>query len=398
MNLSVYCRTTIFVLLLTLMTGLLCGCQKPTDIGPSLEAPSTGMTNREPLIPDADEIFSESDRKPQTPSDDFVSVEAVSSSQYVISSAGTYVLSGEAENFSLIVDADRKDQVTVLLQNAHISNTDFPIFYVRSAGKCFLTLSGDNDLSVSDSFTSDNDVKTDAVIFSKDDLTINGSGSLTILSMYGGGICCKDDLKITGGSFTITSGKDAIKANDSIAVASGSFFLTAGKDGLHCENKDDLGSIYIQDGTFIIQAGDDGMQATSTLVIDGGSMTITAQEGLEATFVQINGGTIHITAGDDGINASEKSTECEVVIEINGGNVTIVMGPGDTDALDANGTIIVNGGTIDITGSSTFDADRGSIYNGGTIIINGVQTDSIPSEMSGPGAPGGANPMDPKGR
>lgn len=59
------------------------------------------------------------------------------------------------------------------------------------------------------------------------------------------------------------------------------------------------------------------------------------------------------------------------------------MGPGDTDGLDANGRIIINGGTIDVTGNSAFDADRGSTYNGGTIIINGATVDSIPASMMG---------------
>ena len=73
--------------------------------------------------------------------------------------------------------------------------------------------------------------------------------------------------------------------------------------------------------------------------------------------------------------------------------LTIIMGQGDTDAIDANGNIIVNGGTIDITAQmSSFDYDGTAQYNGGTIIINGTQVDSIPQlAMGGRGGMGGVN-------
>lgn len=55
----------------------------------------------------------------------------------------------------------------------------------------------------------------------------------------------------------------------------------------------------------------------------------------------------------------------------------------DTDGIDANGSIIVNGGTIDVTGNSTFDYDVSAQYNGGTIIVNGTQVNEIPQSMMG---------------
>ena len=44
-------------------------------------------------------------------------------------------------------------------------------------------------------------------------------------------------------------------------------------------------------------------------------------------------------------------------MEINGGEITITMGSGDSDAIDSNGDIIINGGKISITGQSGFDYD-----------------------------------------
>lgn len=336
-----------------------------------------------PLVIETEDLFSDRDLNSSPDLSEAVSIAAKTGSEYTISDEGIYVLSGQAENFTVRVEADKKDKVQIVLSSAVISNDDFPVIYVKSADKCFVTVQGSNSLSVSQQFVSDADTNTDAVIFSKDDLTLNGTGFLKILSAAGNGITSKDDLKITGGTYDITSAKDAIEANDSISVYDGEFIINTNKDGFHCENDKQQGAVYIKSGSYTITAADDGIQATTSLVINGGMFDITAVEGMEATYVQINDGTIHINASDDGINAAQKSTELDVIIEINGGEITVVMGPGDTDGLDANGAIIVNGGTIDITGNSTFDADRGSVYNGGTIIINGTQTDSIPSSMMG---------------
>ncbi len=70
------------------------------------------------------------------------------------------------------------------------------------------------------------------------------------------------------------------------------------------------------------------------------------------------------------------------------------MGQGDTDAIDCNGNITVNGGTIDITAQmSSFDYDGTATYNGGTIIINGQEVNSIPQSMMGGGGMGGRGGM-----
>lgn len=310
-------------------------------------------------------------------------IPAQNGGSYVIETAGSYLLTGQAENFTVKVDAGSEDEVQIELDSTEITNEDFPVLYVKSAGQCLVTVSGDNKLSVSGEFTADGDINTDAAIFSKDDLVLDGTGTLTIISAAGNGITSKDTLTVHSGTYTISSAKDGIEANDAIIIEDGSFTIETEKDGFHCENDKAEGSIDIRNGSFVIQAEDDGIQATTTLTIDGGTFEITAAEGLEATYVTINDGVYTINASDDGINAAEKSSSCEVVIEINGGEITIVMGPGDTDGLDANGTIIVNGGTIDVTCNSPFDADNGSVYNGGTIIINGEQVDSIPESMMG---------------
>ncbi|HBB19994.1 MAG TPA: hypothetical protein DCZ62_06100, partial [Ruminococcus sp.] len=306
-----------------------------------------------------------------------------------ITEAGIYVISGSAEDCTIRVEAADDAKVQLVLDGVSITNADFPAIYVISADKCFVTTTdSENSLTVTGSFTSDGDTNTDAVIFSKDDLVLSGTGSLEITSNYGNGISCKDDLKITGGAYTITSAEDAVEANDSIAVCGGDFTIAADKDGLHCENDEDnsIGWIWIAGGSFTITAGSDGIQATTGLQIDDGQITVSASEGLEATYVQVNGGTVDISASDDGINATSKSSYMDVVAEFNGGEITIVMGQGDTDAVDSNGSVYVNGGTLDITAyTSSFDYDYTAQLNGGTVIINGSQVSEIPAGMMGGG-------------
>ena len=232
------------------------------------------------------------------------------------------------------------------------------------------------------------------VIYSKDDLVLNGKGTLSITSSDNG-ISGKDDIKITGGTINITSASDAIEANDSIVMSDGNITINSEKDGLHAENDEDdsVGYIYIGGGSITINASSDAIQATTILQIDNGTVTTNSSEGLEATYVQINGGTINVTASDDGINASNKSNAYTVTAEFNGGEINIDMGQGDTDAIDSNGNLYVNGGTFNITGQSAFDFDGQCEYNGGTIYVNGELTTEITNQMmgGGMGGPGGGD-------
>ena len=339
----------------------------------------------------SDDLFSNRDLKQSADLTDAQYITVESGKDITISSAGVYVISGSAKETTVIVDAADEDKVQLVLDGLTITNTDFPCIYVRSADKVFITTTDStNTLKVTGSFISDGDTNTDAVIFSKDDLVLNGVGSL-IISSTDNGISSKDDLKITGGTVSINCTSDALEANDSIRIADGIITIVTKKDGLHAEYDEDnsVGYIYIGGGSLNITASDDAIHATTVVQIDGGEIKLTAREGIEGTYVQINDGTINISATDDGINAGRKSTAYAVTIEINGGYTTIRMGSGDTDAVDSNGNIYVNGGTIDITAQSSFDYDGTAKYSGGTIIVNGVTTNTITNQMMGGHGGGG---------
>ena len=311
----------------------------------------------------------------------------VSGGTVTVNGPGTYLVSGTLANGGIVVNADKQDKVQLVLNDVSISSDTGAAIYVTQADKVFVTLAEGTSSTLTNGgrFAQDADSEIDAVIYAKDDLTLNGSGSLTISSPAGHGIVGKDDVTVTGGSYAITSADSAMTANDTLAVAGGSFQITTNKDGLHSENSDDdtLGAIYIMGGSFAIRAADDAVHAESLLQIDGGSLDLTAAEGLEATYIHINDGQINISATDDGVNAARKSSAYTPTVEISGGTLTVTMGPGDTDGIDSNGNLIITGGTVNVTAASAFDYDGTASFTGGTVIINGQQVDTLPNQMMG---------------
>ena len=341
---------------------------------------------------DTTDLFTERDLEQTADLTDAVYYTVSDGQTISITAAGVYVISGTASNAQITVEAGDEDKIQLVLDGVSITNDSTPAVYVKNADKVFVTTTegSSNTLSVSAEFTADGETNTDGVIFSKDDLVLNGLGTLNI-SSSDNAVVSKDDLKVTGGTYEISCSGTAFEANDSIAVADGTFNITNCNDGLHAENDEDdsVGYVYICGGSFDITAADDGMHATTIFQMDDGDVTISAAEAIEATWVQINDGTINIEASDDGINASSKSSAYSICAEFNGGDITINMGAGDTDAIDSNGDLIINGGTFTINAQSPFDYDGTAQKNGGTLIINGTETDSITNQMMGGGPMGG---------
>lgn len=356
-----------------------------TEEAEEISGPATELNCAENGVLNGSELFTDRDLEQTADLSDAIHYALSDGEDIEITAEGVYVLSGAASGVTVYVDADDQAKVQIVLDGASIENEDFPCIYVKEADKVFVTTTDtDNTLSVTGTFTADGDTNTDGVIFSRSDLVMNGTGTLNI-SSTDNGIVCKDDLKITGGTYNITASSKTLEANDSIRIAGGVFSLTAGTDTLHAENDDDdsLGYIYICGGDFTLDAGDDAIHAVSVTEIDGGTFAITAGEGIEGTYIQINGGIIDIQASDDGMNAAQKSSAYWPTLEINDGEITVVMGSGDTDGIDSNGDLYINGGHIDVTGGSTFDYDGTGEFNGGTLIVNGQELDSLPNQMMG---------------
>ena len=210
---------------------------------------------------------------------------AISGSTVTITDEGTYILSGTLDDGMVIVDAEKTDKVHLILDGVTIhSETSAPL-YILQADKVFVTTAADseNTLSNGGTFTAIDENSIDAVIFSKEDLTLNGSGALTITSPTGHGIVSKDSLKVTSGSYDISCASHALSGKDDVCIANAGFTIVSGKDGIHAENTDDaaLGFVYIQSGDFAISAEGDGISAASYLQIEDGSFSVTAGGGSE---------------------------------------------------------------------------------------------------------------------
>lgn len=297
---------------------------------------------------------------------------AVDGSVVTITAAGTYSLSGSLNNGQIVVDTQDEETVNLILNGVNLSCATSAPIYVRNAEKTVLTLADGTDNIVTDgSSYVFPDAETDepnAAVFSNDDLTINGGGSLTVQANYNNGIDSDDDLKITGGTITVSAVNDGIKGRDSIAVLDGQITVNAGGDGLQSNNDEDAekGYVSIEGGVLDITAVADGIQAETQLNISGGTLNIVtgadsdSAKGLKAGVdITISGGTMAVDAADDAVHANGSIT-------INGGD--IVLASGD-DAVHADAQLVINGGSLDITRSYEGLESAIIVINDGTVHI-----------------------------
>ena len=249
----------------------------------------------------------------------------------VITNGGCYVVSGTLTDGYLSVDAYDSSKVWILLDGVGITCSDDACIRVDQADKVFLTLSENSQnilssgSSYSDQALSDG---TDGAIYAHDDLTINGSGSLTINAEYRHGIAANDDLVITGGTITVTAAADAIHANDSIRIKEAAITVEAGDDGIVTSNKVENGYLYIESGTLDITSSDDAIHTTGDVTICGGQITInTGDDGIHSdNSVYISDGALEIGECYEGIEA--------LIIDVSGGDITIYC---KDDGFNANG-------------------------------------------------------------
>ncbi len=313
-----------------------------------------------------------------------------------ITKAGTYRLSGTLSDGMILVNADSSDKIQLVLNGVDITNSTSAAIYVAQADKVFLTtVSGtENSLTNGGSYVQIDDNNIDAVIFSKDDLTLNGEGSLTITATAGHGIVSKDDLVITAGTYVITADEHALSGKDSIRIAGGSYTISCGEDAIHSENddEDEKGYVYIAGGVFEIAAGDDGIHAGYAVMITAGEINITTSyEGIEGLSIDILGGTISLVASDDGLNAAGGNDSSGfggygesifavtdgAYIRISGGTLDVSAGG---DGIDSNGDLSVSGGTITISGPA--NSGNGSLDYNGTAQITGGTVMAVEASTS----------------
>lgn len=420
-------RTLSIILILSLLICLLTGCgenrnhgetgNSGEDItnneiipnGDNSSNTETPSTNADPAVVDfsqADgDMFTDRDVRTEYDESDSVLIQLngtsaaassnsvkISGTTVTITEEATYIISGILDDGMIIVNAPDTAKLQIVLNGVDITSKSSAPLYILEADKVFLTLADgtENTLSNGGTFTAIDENNIDAAIFSKQDLTLNGSGSLTITSPAGHGIVCKDDLVFTSGTYTVNSASHGLDANDSVRITGETnLAIDAGKDGIHCENSDDasLGFIYVSNGTMNIEAEGDGIAAgayvqiengTFDLLVGGGSVngssassgnyggfmgggghggmrpggsqstttttddSSTSMKGMKAAnSLLISGGTFHIDSADDSVHS-------DVSVTINGGTFEIASGD---DAIHAEDTLTITAGTINISKS-----------------------------------------------
>lgn len=309
-----------------------------------------------------------------------------------IKAAGVYVLSGTLTDGTIVVDAGDDDKVQLVLDGVSIMAADYAAIYAKNADKVFVTLAegAGNSLTVSGDYVQTDDNNVDAVIFAKCDLTLNGTGSLTVKDNMGHGIVSKDDLVVTGGTYTIYSQDHCLNGKDSVRIADGTFNLSCDEDGIHAGNDDQQdGYVYIEGGDINISVGDDAIHAEGLLIITGGDIDVSKScEGVEGDKILVTGGDIDVISSDDGFNAAGGSSgsgdnhdgfgggpgmdgvdmdaDSDAYILITGGTININA---DGDGIDSNGCIGITGGSVYVLGSS--DNGNGAMDYGICAAITG---------------------------
>ncbi len=336
---------------------------------------------------------------------------SVSGSTVTISAAGDYTLSGTLSEGKIIVNTgDDPGRVRIILSNADISNSAGSAIEVQQAKDLRLHLEGGSSnrlcSGVEGQAVSESD-SSGAVIFSEDDLDIEGEGSLRIFGYINNGITGKDDVDINSGTIEIQAVNNGIKGSESVDIKGGNITVTSGNDGIKSSSaaKASKGYVHISSGNIVVNAGGDGIAAETELTIDGGAIDVFT-EGDNAvvsckalkgkTGLTINGGSITLDSSDHAIHSAAG-------LSINGGTINLVcksgkgiaahedllLGGGDVtvsawdDGIETEGCITVSGGSFNISAGNNgikagftgtgFETDNGLItINGGDIIINAM--------------------------
>lgn len=311
----------------------------------------------------------------------------ISGTTVTIRGDGTYLLRGTLEDGQIVVEADGSHKPQLVLDGASVTSSAGPALVIREADKVFLTLAEGSRNELTGGVVTEDETE-DGAIFSRQDLTLNGSGTLTVVAREGHGIVCKDDLKITGGTYQIESASHGVDANDSVRIRDGALTVDAGKDGIHVEHPDEpeRSFVYLAGGTLQIEAEGDGISSSGYLQMLEGQVQIMAggghengeshssggwgdfmggghggmrppdrrttetlteeasssMKGLKAgTSLWIGGGTVTVDAADDGLHSDGS-------VEIAGGDLTVTTGD---DGIHGETELTVCGGVIRVTGS-----------------------------------------------
>lgn len=382
----------------------------------------TSSAEETPLSPmNREELFSVRDEKNDWMERDYTEI-SLQNESLQITEGGVYLLSGSIENGQITVNVPKDEKVQLVLNQVSVHSESHAALYILQADKVFITTAEgtENTLSSGAAFIQTDENNVDAALFSKDDITLNGEGTLTLLSPGGHGAVSKDEMTITGGTYLAETAGHGFAGQDNICISGGNFHITADKDGFHAEHDEDenLGFLYIENGEFDITAAQDGLSAAGAMEITGGSFTLLCGGGSEQAeprqnewgrggFGQGNpfgsrgapsdwnnrqgsqtpperntptkdGGMPGFSGGFDNMNPSDTASDAAVSASRKGlkAGKSLLLSGGSfhidsaDDAIHSNGSAQINGGAYTLTtGDDGIHAEETLSINSGTITI-----------------------------
>lgn len=318
---------------------------------------------------------------------------SIDGSTLTITSGGSYSISGTLEDGQIVVDCSDSDKVNIILNGVDISCSSTSPIYINNADKTIITLSDSSDNTITDSRNAKTDDDTDkdisgSAIYSKDDLTINGNGNLTVTGNYNNGIVCKNDLKLSGGNINVKALNNGIKGSDSVTIKNDvSIDISCDGDGIKTDydttSNKDKGYIDIESGNITIKSIGDCLKADTYITIDNGTFDLTSNGGY-------TNGTSHnndmggmtppndFNPNQDNQNSSDSSSDSETTLKSKNisadGDITINSGTfnlnASNDCIHSNSNIIINDGTFTINaGSKGIHSDYDCTINSGNIEV-----------------------------
>lgn len=306
----------------------------------------------------------------------------IDGSVITITAEGIYVFEGTLDDGSIVVNAPDTDDVRLVLNGVDITSTTTAPINIIQADKVIITLVDGTDNSITDNQAATEEADSDddlpnAAIYSKEDLSINGNGTLVVNANYNNGITGKDDVIIAGGNITITAVNNGLKGKDSVNITAGTLTITAGGDGIKTTNSEDStkGYIHITGGTIDITSDGDGIQGQNTVFVEDGTININAGGGSSnaAAHSESMGGFGGFGDFDDAESDTDDSTSTKGIktvtdLIVSGGTITIDSAD---DTIHSDDNLTVNGGTLDLTaGDDGMHSDTSITVNGGSITIN----------------------------
>jgi hypothetical protein len=329
----------------------------------------------------------------------------VDGSTVTIAAAGTYSLSGTLIDGQIVVETQSDAPVRLVLNGVSLTNSSSAPINIVKAEKTIIILADGTQNTVTDAsnyiFASADVDEPNAAIFSKGDLTIEGTGSLTVNGNFNDGIASKDGLVIASGTITVNAVDDGIRGKDYLVVKNGTLTVNAGGDGLKSDNEEDAtkGYISIENGVFNVTSGSDAFSAQTDLLIATGEFNLTTGGGSTASLAESASAkglkalaNLNIDSGSFTINAADDALHTNGNLVINTGTFNLASGD---DGMHADATLTINGGEINVTDSyegiesAVITINSGNIHvvasDDGINVASGVDG----SGMMGRGGPGG---------